>query len=476
MTGMISEKEPTMFRDVPVLIVDDDPLILNQMKWLLQDDFPLVMASSFAEGLALFEKTKPSVAIVDLCLSESEEAEQNGIALLERFLSVSPDFHGIILTGSTNPKKALEAIRSGAFDYLQKPVKPDELKLILNRAIHRASLLNQSRSQEDIGQSDEIMDHFPHIITQSEAVRNVLRTVIRAAATNVSILITGESGTGKELVARACHEISDRRASPFIPINCGAIPLNLLESELFGHEKGSFTGASESRPGKFELAEGGTIFLDEVAELPTELQVKLLRFLQDKVLERIGGRTSRKIDVRIIAATNRDLVYQMLNKQFREDLFYRLSVVKVELPPLRKRGDDLQLLATQFLRKYAPVYQKKRLLDFSRESWKLLKGYNWPGNVRELENRIQRAVIMSKGKWVQPDDLDLSGGIPPERKESNEGLLHEVRGNAEKKMLVEVLRRSNGNISMVAREIGVSRPTVHALVKKFGLSVQSFRT
>lgn len=461
--------------EMPVLIVDDDPLLLNQMKWLLQDEFPLVLASTYEEGLALFYKRKPTVAIVDLCLAGSEEASHNGISLLEKFMASVPDFQGVVLTGSTNPKKALEAIRSGAFDYLKKPFQPEELKLVLRRARHRATLLIENTIVKENDDSDDILSQFPHIITQSDAVRSVLRTVIRAAPTNVSILVTGESGTGKELVARACHEISERRSRPFIPINCGAIPQNLLESELFGHEKGSFTGASESRPGKFELAEGGTIFLDEVAELPTELQVKLLRFLQDKVVERVGGRTSRQLDVRIIAATNRDLVFQMANKQFREDLFYRLSVVKVELPPLRDRGDDLQLLATRFLKKFAPIYQKNRLVDFSRESWKLLKGYNWPGNVRELENRIQRAVIMSTGKWVQPDDLDLARTGLPERKDSNEGLLHEVRGNAEKKMLVEVLRRANGNISMVAREIGVSRPTVHALIKKFGLSVQSFR-
>lgn len=472
---MISAVTESMSVEAPVLIVDDDPLLLNQMKWLLQDEFPLLLASTYEEGLEIFHKQKPPVAIVDLCLAGSEEAGQNGISLLEKFLSTIPDFHGIVLTGSANPRKALEALRTGAFDYLKKPFQPEELKLILRRARHRASLLIENGSGREKDDTDEILNQFPHIITQSDAVRSVLRTVIRAAATNVSILVTGESGTGKELVARACHEISSRRSRPFIPINCGAIPPNLLESELFGHEKGSFTGATESRPGKFELAEGGTIFLDEVAELPMELQVKLLRFLQDKVVERVGGRVSKQLDVRIIAATNRDLVFQMANKLFREDLFYRLSVVKVELPPLRERGDDMQLLASQFLKKFAPIYQKTRLVDFSRESWKLLKGYNWPGNIRELENRIQRAVIMSTGKWVQPEDLDLSGTGMTDRKETNEGLLHEVRGNAEKKMLVEALRRANGNISMVAREIGVSRPTVHALIKKFGLSIQSFR-
>ncbi|MHB8422745.1 MAG: sigma-54-dependent transcriptional regulator [Leptospirales bacterium] len=456
-----------------IFIVDDDPVVLKQMSWLFRSDYPVLTADNYSDAIEVFLKEKPPVAILDLSLGK--EAQNDGIDLLRFFSETDPHFHGIILSGSIDRPRALEAVRLGAYDLLDKTVDPDELKRVASRAYNRALLVQATRASSTIEQPLENVRPFPGIVTRSPKMQEMLRILQKISTTDVSVLITGESGTGKELFAKACHERSPRKDAPFVAINCGAIPASLLESELFGHEKGAFTGATESRPGKFEAAHHGTLFLDEIAELQIELQVKLLRVLQDKIVERVGSRTGKQLDVRIIAATNQPLNELMVQGRFREDLYYRLSVMSFHLPPLRERDEDTVFLAHHFLEKFRAEYQKPQLIDFNRECLVLIKQYEWPGNIRELENQIQRAVIIASGKWITPQDLDIS----PSPRGNASGLvslkLTDAREDAEKRMLLEAFERAQGNISHVARIIGTSRPTVHSLIKKHGLRPSEFK-
>ena len=467
--------EPRETPDIsPALfIVDDDPVVRQQMTWLFRGDYPVLSAGSYAEAIETFVREKPPVAILDLSLGK--DSQQDGIDLLRFFAEADPHFHGIILSGSIDRPRALEAVKLGAYDLLDKTIDPDELKRVVGRAYHRALLARSPSVEKSTPASSDEITPFPGIVTKNPQMREMLRILQKISVTDVSVLITGESGTGKELFARAIHERSPRKNGPFVAINCGAIPESLLESELFGHEKGAFTGATESRAGKFEAAHHGTLFLDEVAELQIELQVKLLRVLQDKIVERVGSRNGKQLDVRIIAATNQPLNELMAHGRFREDLFYRLSVMSFHLPPLRDRGEDVALLAQHFLEKFRAEYHKPQVIDFNRECLELIKKHDWPGNIRELENRIQRAVIIAGGKWITPQDIDIGAG-----NRSSPGLslgmnLSEAREEAEKKMLVEAFEQARGNISHVARMIGTSRPTVHALIKKHGLSPKEFK-
>ena len=473
---MRAPMEPTETRTLPIFIVDDDPVIVKQLTWLLKGDFPVLSAGTFSEALEIFLREHPPVGILDLSLGE-ENTDNDGIALLRLFSEADPDFHGIILSGSVERPKALEAVRLGAYDLLDKSIEPEELKKIIVRAYNRALLGKDSRKpvREEKEASTESAA-TSSVITQNPKLSEMLRTLDKVAKTTISILITGESGTGKEVFARTCHELSPRKNSPFVAVNCGAIPENLLESELFGHEKGSFTGATQSRPGKFEVADGGTLFLDEVAELPLELQVKLLRVLQDKIVERVGGRVGKKLDVRIVAATNRDLTEQMSRGHFREDLYYRLGVMNFHLPPLRERGGDVLVLARHFLDRFREMYEKQHIVDFSQSSYTLIRKYSWPGNIRELENRIQRAVIIASEKWIRPEDLDIALADELEKNEEiSSGSLQDARADAEKRMLCDALELARGNISQVARAIGASRPTVHAMIKKYGINPGTFK-
>ncbi|MCK4349532.1 MAG: sigma 54-interacting transcriptional regulator, partial [Candidatus Krumholzibacteria bacterium] len=326
-----------------------------------------------------------------------------GFDILETVLQLNPLLKIMVITGHDERENALKAIEMGAYDFFAKPIVIDELMVILKRA---AYLMKLEKELDALSTRSGDKKDFEGIIAMSTPMMEVFDTVKRIAPTDIAVLITGESGTGKELVALAIHNRSPRKNEPFIPINCGAIPENLLESELFGHEKGSFTGAHVSRPGKFEIADGGTIFLDEIGELSQGLQVKILRFLQDQIIERVGGRTPLQLNVRIIAATNSDLEAMLETKEFREDLYYRINTISILLPPLRNRGDDIHLLAMYFLNFYNKEFAKS-LRGFSPETQKTLVRYGWPGNVRELENRVKRAVIMATGKLVQPDDMDL---------------------------------------------------------------------
>ncbi len=467
--------EPESSPAPPLLVVDDDPAVLRQMGWLFKPDYPVLTADSSAAAIDLFLREHPTVAVLDLSLGQ--DSGKDGVDLLRFFSEADPAFHGIILSGDITRPRALEAVRLGAYDLLEKTVDPEELKRVVARAYNRATLSRKTRVLPEV--VPESAPEALGIVTRNDRICEMLRVLRKIAATDVSVLITGESGTGKELFARACHQASPRKDGPFVAINCGAIPENLMESELFGHEKGAFTGATESRGGKFEAADRGTLFLDEVAELPVDLQVKLLRVLQDKIVERVGARTGKKLDVRIIAATNQPLPEMMAKGRFREDLYYRISVMSFQLPPLRERGEDVLLLARYFLEKFRSEYQKGEIVDFSKDGLALVATYDWPGNIREMENRIRRAVIIATGRFVTPADLDIT--ISPRTPEEEAPLLVPgknltgAREEAEKRMLTEAFEKARGNISHVARLIGTSRPTVHALIKKHGLNPREFK-
>jgi two-component system NtrC family response regulator len=469
--------ESTQSEKPAIFIVDDDPVIVKQLTWLFKSTYPVLSSGNFSEAVDIFLKKRPAVVILDLALGDVEG--QNGIDLLRIFSESDPNFHGIILSGSIDRPKALEAVRLGAYDLLDKSTDPEELKRIVGRACNRAILQQATRTpSQPPSQEDDPQNDFPGIVTTNPKMKEMLGLLLKISTTDIAVLITGESGTGKELFARACHEKSLRKNGPFVAINCGAIPENLMESELFGHEKGSFTGATESRPGKFETANNGTLFLDEVGEMPLDLQVKMLRVLQDKIVERVGSRSGKLLDVRIIAATNQDLTQYMAQGKFREDLFYRLSVIKFHLPPLRKRGEEIITLAHYFLNRFKETYHKPAIMGLTRDCEERIKRYGWPGNIRELENRIQRAVIISGTNWITPEDLDLSETITTEGQPQGTELgasLQKTREDAEKRMLIEAFEKTKGNISEVARIIGTSRPTVHALAKKHGIAPRNFK-
>lgn len=460
-----------------LLIVDDEETILKQLEWGFKQDFNVVTAITPEEALGIVKAKKPGLMILDLSLSE-DPSQLEGFHVLESSLQISPKMKVIVITGHDDRENALEAISKGAYDFYAKPVVLEELRIMLNRA---AKLLSLEEELAALRTRTGERHEFEGIIAMSKEMVSVFDTVKRVAPTDVAILISGESGTGKELVASAIHRRSPRRDKPFVPINCGAIPDNLLESELFGHEKGSFTGAHASRPGKFEVADGGTIFLDEIGELPLTLQVKLLRFLQDQVIERIGGRQPIKVDVRIIAATNRDLKKMIEQRTFREDLFYRINTIGINLPPLRERGDDVMLLAMYFLNRYNGEFSKN-IRGLSESAQETLHRYPWPGNVRELENRVKRAVIMAPTKIIQPEDMDLAhpydlpAGEPHQTMNIQWKTLREARDDLERRLVTRALLNSTGNVSAAAQELGVSRPTLHDLMKKYGIDPEEFRS
>jgi two-component system NtrC family response regulator len=462
-----------------LLIVDDEETILKQLKWAFKSDYEIITASSAAEAIAAVKAGSPSVMILDLSLSENAP-ELEGFEVLETALSIDPRVKVVMITGHDDMENALKSIETGAVDFYAKPVDIDELRVILQRAFYIRSLEEElARLKDGYARGHE----FEGVIGMSEPMLRVFETVRRIAPTGVSVLVTGESGTGKELIARAIHNKSTRGAGPFVPINCGAIPENLLESELFGHEKGSFTGAHAAKAGKFETADGGTLFLDEIGELPQALQVKLLRFLQDQVVERVGGGTPIQVDVRVIAATNRDLEEMIVEKTFREDLYYRINTVRISMPPLRDRDDDILLLATRFLHRYSSEFSRG-LKGYSRASIQAIHSYHWPGNVRELDNRVKRGVLMAASNLIQPSDLDIpfegaAAEDSPAQETSisvaGEMSLKEARDRLEKGMVVAALLRTSGNVSASAGELGVSRPTLHDLMKKHGIDAGDFR-
>ena len=443
-----------------LLIVDDDENIRAQMKWALCQDYDVRLAENRQAAVEECARNHEEAVLLDLGLPPSPADVTEGFAALTEILAADPFTKVIVITGQGEKENALRAVGEGAYDFLSKPIDVDELKVILKRAYYTVRLEREHRELQ-ARLSDKA---FEGMLGISPSMQEVFACIRKVAVTDAPILILGESGTGKEKAALAIHHQSRRKNGPFIAINCGAIPENLLESELFGHEKGAFTGAHIQRKGRIEMAERGTLFFDEIGELPAPLQVKLLRFLQERRLVRVGGREDIEIDVRLIAATNKNLKKDMAEGRFREDLYFRLAVIVIEMPPLRQRGEDILLLATVFLNKFATAHNKS-ITGFNRRAKRVLKTYTWPGNVREMENRIMRAVIMAGGRQVSDTDLELSlqgpDGAGPTLQQAREAL--------EREMIQKALTRHKGVVSRAADELQVTRPTFYDMMTKLGL-------
>ena len=444
----------------PLLIVDDDEGIRSQLKWALADEYEPLLAADRAAALELFRQHHPAVVLLDLGLPPRPADPDEGLATLSELLAFDQAVKVIIVSGQSEKTNALRAVGAGAYDFFTKPVNDEELKVILRRAFHLARLESEYRQMEQLLSRET----FEGMLGSSPAMQAVYNTIRRVATTDAPVLILGESGSGKELAARAIHRRSSRRDGPFVPINCGAIPENLLESELFGHERGAFTGAHTQRRGRIELAAGGTLFLDEIGELPLTLQVKLLRYLQEQTIERVGGRATIQVDARVIAATNTDLKKAMQENRFREDLYYRVAVVVLEIPALRQRPEDIPLLGRAFLQQFARE-SKRPGLTLSQAALRAMQAHTWPGNVRELENRIRRAVIMAETRTVSPADLELAEPTAPTPGRS----LRVAREAAEREAVTAALRRNNWKIAPAAAELEISRPTLYELMEKLGI-------
>ncbi|WP_370188541.1 PEP-CTERM-box response regulator transcription factor [Qipengyuania sp.] len=446
-----------------LLVVEDDEGLQAQLKWAY-DDFDVVLAGTRQAALAALRSEEPAVVTLDLGLPPDPDGTSEGFAVLEAIMALKPDTKVIVASGHGARESALRAVEQGAYDFYQKPVDIDTLGLIVQRAyrLHRLEQENRCLA-EKVGEERTVLGSM---ITAAPEMAKVARTIERVAPTNVSVMLLGASGTGKELLARGVHESSDRKDGSFVAINCAAIPENLLESELFGHERGAFTGAVKTTEGKIELASGGTLFLDEVGDIPLPLQVKLLRFLQERTIERIGGRKPIAVDTRIVCATHQNLEAMIAEGTFREDLFYRLAEIVVKVPRLAERPGDAVLLAKHFLTRFAKE-MNPQVKGFAADALAAIDGWAWPGNVRELENRVKRAVIMADGKLVSADDLDL-----PQSDEDGGDLalnLKAAREQADRRMIRQALARSEGNISNTAKLLGISRPTLYDLLKQYDL-------
>jgi len=443
-----------------LLIVEDDEEIRTQMKWALSQDYTVVLASDRPTGLEAFRTNAPQVVLLDLGLPPRPGTPEEGLAALAELVAEDSLAKVVIVSGQGEKNHALQAIGTGAYDFLCKPVAMDELKLLLKRCFHVAQLERQYRELRQKSPAEA----FDGMLGTNSRMQAVFESIRKVATTEAPVLILGESGTGKEMAARAIHQRSGRKDGPFVAINCSAIPETLIESELFGHEKGAFTGAHLQRKGRIESANGGTLFLDEIGEVPLPIQVKLLRFLQEQCIERVGGRQEIQVDTRVVAATNADLKKGMIDGTFREDLFYRLAVVQLLLPPLRDREGDIILLANSFLQQFA-VENHKQGLVFAPDAVRALGRHSWPGNVRELQNRVRRAVIMSSEKRLSPQDLELTSSSAAPMGTS----LKEAKEVLEREMVQQALRKHSGKITAAAIELGISRPTLYELMAKLGL-------
>jgi two-component system NtrC family response regulator len=443
-----------------LLIVDDDDGIRTQLRWALASDYDVQLAEDRPTATEQARTFHPLVVLLDLGLPPHPSTPEEGLATLSDLLALDNLAKVVIISGQGEKETALQAIGAGAYDFLGKPVEIDEMKLLLKRCIHVAHL---EREYREIQQRLHV-DSFEGMLGNSSCMQAVFDSIRKVATTDAPVLLLGESGTGKELAAQAIHQLSTRRNGPFAAINCSAIPETLLESELFGHEKGAFTGAHIQRKGRIEISNGGTLFLDEIGEIPLPLQVKLLRFLQEQRIERVGGRQEIQVDTRVIAATNADLQKGLTDGTLREDLYYRLAVVQIMLPPLRERGDDVNMLAQSFLLKFS-IESRKTGLAFRPEAIRGIQQHTWPGNVRELQNRVRRAVIMSEGKSLTLQDLDLTQGSAS----APSTTLKEARETIERKMIHQALKRHSGNITAAAIELGISRPTFYELMERLGI-------
>ena len=443
-----------------LLIVDDDEDIRSQLKWAVSQDYDVALAEDRSSALEIFRIHRPEVVLLDLGLPPKPSGPEEGLRILSELLEVDAHTKVVILTGQAEKETALKAIGAGAYDFLAKPPHIEDLKVVLKRAFHLSALEREYREMQHQLQTDT----FEGMLGTSQEMQAVFTAIRKVATTDAPVLVLGESGTGKEMAAQAIHRRSRRKDGPFVAINCGAIPGPLLESELFGHERGAFTGAHALRVGRIETASGGTLFLDEIGELPLELQVKLLRFLQEQQIERIGGRKPIDVDTRVIAATNVDLARAIKEGSFREDLYYRVAVVVLKLPPLRNRHTDVALLAQAFLKRSSREARKDKI-KFDPTALAALQQHSWPGNVRELENRVRRGVIMADGPRVTAADLELA--------EANAALprsLREAREDVERRMIQQALQRHGGKIARAAEDLGISRPTFYELMEKLGLS------
>ncbi len=442
-----------------LLVVEDDAGLQQQLRWAL-DDYDVVLAHDRATAMAQLRRHQPAVATMDLGLPPDADGAGEGLALLAQMLAAAPDLKVIVLSGNRDRANALRAIALGAYDFHQKPFEADTLALVISRALQLHAMQQENRRVMQIGADSPLAG----IITRDPAMLKLCRNVEKMAPSSASVMLLGDSGTGKELVARGLHGLSGRRDKRFVAINCAAIPEQLLESELFGHEKGAFTGAQRQSIGKLEMAHGGTFFLDEIGDMALPLQAKLLRFLQERVIERVGGRQEIAIDVRIVCATHQDLQTLAREGRFREDLYYRLGEIVLAIPPLRERAGDAALLAHHFKHRFC-ASEARLPLAFSADAIAALEGHDWPGNVRELENCIRRAVVMADGALITPADLDL-----PAAQAIEEDLnLRHARDAAEYKVMIKALARVDGNIVRAAELLGISRPTLYDLMNHHGL-------
>lgn len=452
---MTSEKTRSL------LIVEDDLALQKQIKWSL-DRFESVTANDRESALLQLRKNMPAVVTMDLGLPPAADSVSEGFRLLEQIMAFDPDIKVIVLTGQNDQVNALRAVAMGAYDFFAKPFEPELLNLTVERAFRLFELQAENRRLQALQQPDALAG----LMTRDPEMLRICRTIEKVAPSNATVMLLGESGTGKEVLARGLHQASPRRAGKFVAINCAAIPENLLESELFGYEKGAFTGAAKLTLGKIETANGGTLMLDEIGDLPFSLQAKLLRFLQERTIERVGGRQEIPVDVRIVCATHQDLKALSKEGRFREDLYYRLAEIVVNIPPLRDRVGDAALLAHAFVRRFAQE-QNRSAMTLVEDAVRAIEAHSWPGNIRELENCIKRATIMADGNQISADDVGLTALSLDEVDTSLD--LRLIRDAAEKRAIIAAMGRVNGNMVKAAELLGVSRPTLYDLMHRLGL-------
>ncbi len=452
-----------MKKKAKILVVDDEAIVRDSLRdWLDEAGRQVFTAENGTQALEIIEKEKPGIAIIDLVMPGMD-----GIELLNRAKEISPGIEVIIITAYGSIPTAIAAIRAGAYDYMEKPFCPEKAELLIEKLIERQQLIEENIS---LHQKLEERYRFENIIAKSAKMQQVTEVIKIVAKSNATVLITGDSGTGKELVARAIHSQSYRKDKPFIAVSCAALPETLLESELFGHEKGAFTGAHAQRKGKFETANKGTLFLDEIGEMSANIQVHLLRVLEEKEFSRVGGNEVVKVDVRIISATNRDVKQAVAEGGFREDLYYRLNVVTIELPSLRERKEDIPLLAQHFLKKFA-VENQKEITDFSPEATDFLLKYEWPGNVRELENAVERAVILANNSYIDVADLPRESLTLAHSAPVGESL-EEIEENH----ILNILKETGGNYTKAAKILGISRVTLYNKIRTYKLNVKKINS
>jgi two-component system response regulator AtoC len=446
-----------MKRKAKVLVVDDEQLVRESLRdWLTESGYEVFTAENGFQALEFIDRERMGVVLADLVMPGMD-----GIELMKRAKEIIPNIDVIIVTAYGSIATAISAMKEGAYDYIEKPFCPERLELLVQKLVEHQNLVEENIS---LRQRLEDRHHFENIIAKSHKMQQVIEVIKTVAKSNASVLIIGDTGTGKELVARAVHSQSHRRDKPFVAVSCAALPESLLESELFGHERGAFTGAVAQRKGRFELAHRGTLFLDEIGEISANMQVHLLRVLEEKQITRVGGTEPVKVDTRLVSATNKDLKTAVKEGKFREDLYYRLNVVTIELPPLKERREDIPLLAQHFLAKFA-VENQKEVSTFSPEAMDFIMNYHWPGNVRELENAIERAVILAK------DNVITLAELPQEHLAPLPSSLRDLR-EVEREHILGVLAQTGGNYSEAARILGVTRMTLYNKAKAFGMNVK----